>query len=97
MLAFEGSRVCGGENVAGRSSGSKASCGDYCWASTADDELSGGITGKMGTRSGDGIQVAMECNGEQEAGAERLVKGKTVSTNLTCLEIYILEVDGSRQ
>ena len=51
----------------------------------------------MGTCSGDEIQVAMECNEEQEAGANILVKGKTISTNLTCLEIYILEMDGSRQ
>ena len=46
--------------VVTRSDGGEASLGRYCWASTADDGLSGGTKGKLGILSGGGIQVAME-------------------------------------
>ena len=59
--------------------------------------MSSGTKGKLGIRSGSGIQVEMKSDGRQEEGAERWRKGNTDSTNLTCIETYILEVDGSRQ
>ena len=60
MLVGEGS--CDGAVmvVVTRSDGGEASLGGCCWASTADDGLSGGTKGKLGILSGGGIQVAME-------------------------------------
>ena len=48
LLVFEGSHDGGEGDVAARVGGSEASLGDCCWASTADDGLSGGTKGKVG-------------------------------------------------
>ncbi|KAJ8623934.1 hypothetical protein MRB53_032474 [Persea americana] len=47
-FAMECSHDGGEGDVAARSGGSEASLGDCCWASTADDGLSGGTKGKVG-------------------------------------------------
>ena len=60
MLGGEGSCDGAVTVMVTRSDGGEASLRGCCWASTADDGLSGSTKAKLGILSGGGIQVAME-------------------------------------
>jgi hypothetical protein len=82
--------------VSARTSVGEISLGVFCWASTANDKLSSGTKDEERIRSGGGNQMVMESDWGREERVERGVKRNTNSTNLTCLETYILGMDGSR-